>query len=178
MPTYTVHEPQPAAKDFDERATSLVFVKEGFAWLGFLVPALWLLFHRLWLGFIVYVLITWMVGALASLAGGNATAVAWAMVLINLGFGFEARDIHRAALARKGYALIGVVTGRDLEAAERRFLAEWLPNRLSVLLGPATFGLPYRLGDIDYRHAAWPRLWEKIVTFLRACLAPAGPTAR
>ena len=32
------------------------------------------------------------------------------------------------------------------------FLAEWLPNRLAVLLGPGTFGLPYRLGRLDYDH--------------------------
>lgn len=30
------------------------------------------------------------------------------------------------------------------------FLAEWLPNALSVLLGPAVFGLPYRLGSLKY----------------------------
>ncbi|HWL94248.1 MAG TPA: DUF2071 domain-containing protein [Phycisphaerae bacterium] len=32
------------------------------------------------------------------------------------------------------------------------FLAEWLPNRLSVLLGPPTFGLPYRFGRLRYEH--------------------------
>lgn len=32
------------------------------------------------------------------------------------------------------------------------FLKEWIPNRLSVLLGPLTYGLPYRLGRLDYRH--------------------------
>lgn len=32
------------------------------------------------------------------------------------------------------------------------FIAEWLPNRLAVLLGPRTFGLPYRLGRLDYGH--------------------------
>jgi uncharacterized protein YqjF (DUF2071 family) len=32
------------------------------------------------------------------------------------------------------------------------FLAEWIPNRLSVLLGPRTFGLPYRFGQLDYEH--------------------------
>lgn len=32
------------------------------------------------------------------------------------------------------------------------FLAEWLTNRLSVLLGPRVFGLPYRYGRIVYRH--------------------------
>lgn len=32
------------------------------------------------------------------------------------------------------------------------FLAEWLSNRLSVALGPRIFGLPYRLGRLEYRH--------------------------
>jgi uncharacterized protein len=33
------------------------------------------------------------------------------------------------------------------------FLAEWLSNRLSVRLGPRSFGLPYRFGRITYEHA-------------------------
>lgn len=32
------------------------------------------------------------------------------------------------------------------------FLAEWLSSRLAAKLGPATFGLPYRYGRIDYHH--------------------------
>ena len=32
------------------------------------------------------------------------------------------------------------------------FLAEWLPNALSVFIGPRTFGLPYRYGRLDYEH--------------------------
>lgn len=32
------------------------------------------------------------------------------------------------------------------------FLAEWLSSRLAVKLGPATFGLPYRYGRIEYHH--------------------------
>jgi hypothetical protein len=31
------------------------------------------------------------------------------------------------------------------------FLAEWIPNRLAVLLGPRTYGLPYRLGALDFQ---------------------------
>lgn len=31
------------------------------------------------------------------------------------------------------------------------FLAEWLTSRLAVMLGPGTFGLPYRYGRISYR---------------------------
>lgn len=32
------------------------------------------------------------------------------------------------------------------------FLAEWLPNALSVMLGRPMFGLPYRLGRLKYDH--------------------------
>jgi uncharacterized protein YqjF (DUF2071 family) len=32
------------------------------------------------------------------------------------------------------------------------FVAEWHPNLLARLLGPLLFGLPYRLGRLDYRH--------------------------
>jgi uncharacterized protein YqjF (DUF2071 family) len=32
------------------------------------------------------------------------------------------------------------------------FLAEWLSSPLAVLLGPPLFGLPYRLGRLDYDH--------------------------
>jgi uncharacterized protein len=32
------------------------------------------------------------------------------------------------------------------------FLLEWVSKRLAVLLGPKTFGLPYRHGDLHYRH--------------------------
>jgi Uncharacterized conserved protein len=35
------------------------------------------------------------------------------------------------------------------------FLAEWLSNRLSVLLGPRIFGLPYRFGRISYQHQSF-----------------------
>ena len=29
-------------------------------------------------------------------------------------------------------------------------LAEWIPNRLAAFIGPRTYGLPYRLGRLDY----------------------------
>jgi uncharacterized protein len=34
------------------------------------------------------------------------------------------------------------------------FMAEWLSSRLSVILGPATFGLPYRFGKVEYEKGA------------------------
>jgi uncharacterized protein len=32
------------------------------------------------------------------------------------------------------------------------FLTEWMNNRFSVRLGPWTFGLPYRFGELNYEH--------------------------
>jgi hypothetical protein len=32
------------------------------------------------------------------------------------------------------------------------FLSEWMNNRFSVRLGPLAFGLPYRFGEMNYRH--------------------------
>ncbi len=32
------------------------------------------------------------------------------------------------------------------------FLAEWVPNRLAAWIAPLMFGLPYRLGRLDYQH--------------------------
>jgi uncharacterized protein YqjF (DUF2071 family) len=34
------------------------------------------------------------------------------------------------------------------------FLTEWIPNRLACLIGPRTYGLPYRLGKLDYQPLA------------------------
>jgi uncharacterized protein YqjF (DUF2071 family) len=33
------------------------------------------------------------------------------------------------------------------------FIAEWIPNRLATLLGPRLYGLPYKIGSLDYRSA-------------------------
>jgi uncharacterized protein YqjF (DUF2071 family) len=41
---------------------------------------------------------------------------------------------------------------RSNDEAGIYFLTEWLPNPLSVLLGPRLFGLPYKLGTLDYHH--------------------------
>jgi len=36
------------------------------------------------------------------------------------------------------------------------FIAEWLNNRMSVLLGPPAFGLPYRLGRLEFANETTP----------------------
>ncbi len=32
------------------------------------------------------------------------------------------------------------------------FMREWIPNRLSIFIGPRTYGLPYRYGKVAFQH--------------------------
>ncbi len=43
------------------------------------------------------------------------------------------------------------------------FIAEWIPNRPAVLIGPRTYGLPYRLARHRYRYGASRGAVEAIV---------------
>lgn len=153
MQTYTVHEPSVGPEDIEERAGKLVFVKEGLSLWALIAPALWLLFNRVWWGLLAYVVLTGsLVAALTSIGAGEQI-IAWGGLALNLIFAFEARDLYRGALERRGYALIGVVSGRNLEECERRFLQEWLPeargqrSRLMAMSGTgvALPGTPSRL---------------------------------
>jgi len=142
--TYTVFEKRVPPEDIDERAGSLVFLKEGFSFWALVVPALWFLFNGLWRGLLIYLVVSIAAVAALSALGVSEQALGWAGILINVIFAFEARDMYRASLERRGYALIGVVSGRNLEECERRFLMEWLPEarRLSQPSALTTSGTP------------------------------------
>ncbi len=75
---------------------------------------------------------------------------------------FTMRGLRLAAGGRLGAWLVAPIATHGLlnvrtyvrhrgEAAIY-FMTEWIPNRLSVLAGPSTYGLPSRLGRLDYRH--------------------------
>ena len=126
MQTYTVYEPRPAPEDIGERAAGLVFIKEGFSILAFLAAPLWLAAYQLWVELAVYLGVTMAIGLLIALLGGPDEVRSGAAIVINLIFAFEARDIRRRALEAHGYVLKAVVSGRNLDECERRFLQEWL----------------------------------------------------
>ena len=57
------------------------------------------------------------------------------------------------------------------------FMVEWLSNRLSVPLGPPLFGLPYRYGQIDYRHDRATEELSGRVDARGGCFSYRGKTA-
>jgi hypothetical protein len=126
MSVYTVHQPPLRAADAADDPYRFVFVRDGFSSWAFLLAPLWMLRHRLWLALTLYVLIS--VGLDIGLRGLGASVFAIAVVglLISVLVGLEASTLRRSKLARRRWRNIGVVTGDDLEDAERRFFAAWI----------------------------------------------------
>ena len=48
---------------------------------------------------------------------------------LNLLIGFEADTLRRWALDRKGWHMLGSVSGRTVDECERRFFDGWLPSQ-------------------------------------------------
>ena len=133
MTVYSVYEPPVPETDVIARADRLAVVREGFSWVALLVPLVWLLYHRMWIEFVVLILVY--VG-LQLAFGGDAQGqalTAWAGLAISVLFAFEANDLRTASLERRGYRLAGVVSGRDRVDAERAFFTKWLPEQERIV---------------------------------------------
>jgi len=127
MPAYTVHEPPPRDGDDPAAATDrFVFVRDKFSMWAFLFAPLWMVWRRLWLVLLLYI-----VAMLALQAGlwalGVPGGVRFAVVtLVNLLIGFEAATLRRWTLTRRRWISHGVVVADDEESAERRFFDAWM----------------------------------------------------
>jgi hypothetical protein len=126
MSVYTVHEPPlrdgAAASDVERFA----FVRDGFSWWAFLFAPLWMLRHRMWLVLIGYVVVVGAIEIPVKLSGAPSLAANLIGILLGLLVGFEAGTLRRFTLSRRGWKNLGVVSGADVEDAERRFFDTWL----------------------------------------------------
>jgi hypothetical protein len=129
VPVYAVYEPPKEAPDLIERAEKLAFVKEGFSWPAFFVPLLWLLYYRMWIEFALLLAVYLVLPFLFGTEPAGQALAAWASLAIGVVFAFEANDLRTASLARRGYRLQGVASGRDRTEAERAFFTAWLPRQ-------------------------------------------------
>lgn len=127
MAIYVVMEPPLGnAAAASERA---VLVRDGFSLIAFLVPPLWLLWHRLWieaaLAFAAALLLT----ALGEAAGFGLTSSLLSL-LVSIYVGLEGPALRLAVLRRRGWRAWGAVEARDRQDAEIRYLSEVdLPGR-------------------------------------------------
>ena len=123
MTLYTVHAPPMKAIGASPDPAAIVFVKEGFCWPALFIPELWLIFRRLWIVLVLYVAVV--VGMAFASEVIEEPLPAIALILLRLYFALEANGLRRWTLERRSYSLLGVVEGRNLEEAERRFFEEW-----------------------------------------------------
>jgi hypothetical protein len=123
MRVYSVHAPpdEPVA------AEKFVFLKDGFSWPALFFPVLWILWHRLWLTLVWYVVFV-LVVAWAGRLGGEGLGLAVAL-LGSLLFALEANNLLRQALDARGFTEVGGASGRNYEEAETRFITEWGERR-------------------------------------------------
>lgn len=119
MATYVVMEPPGRS----EKADATAFVRDGFTWLGLLVPPLWFAWHRLW----IEAALAFVVMGLLSMLGqklGLGVAGSLLSLLVSLYVGLEGQGLRIAALRRRGWHEWGTVEAGWLDDADTRYALE------------------------------------------------------
>jgi hypothetical protein len=123
MKIYAVLAPPARAGSAEPEPDRFVLVKDGFCWpaLYFTIP--WLIWRRMWLVLVLYVLLA---AAVFTLAGRAPPPVgATILLLFSILVALEANNLRRWTLERRGYRFVGVVSADRASDAEHRFFAGW-----------------------------------------------------
>jgi hypothetical protein len=112
---------QPAGGDPDR----VRFVKDGFSFLAFIVPPLWLVWHRLFAEAAVVFALMLAIGAGAE-AAGLGFAGSLASLLLSVYVGLEASAMRIAGLTRRGWREVAVIDAETVDGADIRFTASSL----------------------------------------------------
>jgi hypothetical protein len=132
MPIYTVHEPPAKRSETRRGPENFRFVRDGFHFWAFLLTPLWLLWRRLWLVFIGYVVLVVALSLGLRWLGASENAVFAVLVLLSILIGLEAGSLQRWTLRRRKWGEAGVVSAYNAEAAEQRFFDAWTGGELTA----------------------------------------------
>jgi hypothetical protein len=134
MTIYTVHAP-PAGDRRAADPAAFVFIKEGFCWPALFVAIPWMVYRRMWLVLLGYLVVSLGLGWLGD--GSGEAITGFVLVLAALLFATEANGLRRWTLERNGWRLIGVAEGSRVADAERRFYAGWVAAGAKMPVAPA-----------------------------------------
>jgi hypothetical protein len=121
MATYVVMQPGRAGGRIDPEGETLV--RDGFALIAFLVPVVWLLWHRLWIEAALLLALTIGLTALGNVDGFGFAAPVFSL-LVSIYAGLEGAALRLAALRRRGWHEFAVVEADSYDDAETRYLIE------------------------------------------------------
>jgi len=148
MAVYTVHEPPPGRRASTD-PVRIKFVRDGFSFWALLLGPLWILWHRLWVVLLGYVVAVIALEVTLTVLGAPESANAAAAALVAILLGLEASTLRRWTLGRRGWKQLGVVVADDHNMAERRFFDAWLggagasaPNTAAAEAPPARMPPP------------------------------------
>ena len=125
---FTVHEPPQAGGTKLERAESLLFVRDGFSWRTALFSPFYFVVAGQWLALAVYVVAAVIASLVLQAMDAGNQWMGVILLVFNVIAGFEATELKRWSLARRGWHELGSASGRDEDDAERRFFDIWLPT--------------------------------------------------
>jgi hypothetical protein len=132
MPAFTVHAPTPSGADL--RATdNFAFVRDGFHFWAMVFGPLWLLWHRLWLALLGWVIFAIAIQVGLSSLGLSRSTIFFADVILALLMGLEASSLRRWTLSRGNWRQLDVVVADDRDAAERRFFERWSQKQRGIV---------------------------------------------
>jgi hypothetical protein len=124
MPVYTVHAPVANGADL-AAADKFVFVRDGFHFWAAVVSVVWLIWHRLWLALIGWIILMVAVGFGMTALGASRGTILFTDLLIAILMGLEAASLQRWTLSRRKWRQVDIVVADDAESAERRFFERW-----------------------------------------------------
>jgi hypothetical protein len=135
MAIFTVLAPPAGDGDAATDPMKTVFVKDGFSWPALFFAVIWMIYRRMWLVLVLYVAVGLAAAFVAQRTGGDVAG--FALVLAHVLFALEANNLRRWTLERRGFRLVGVVEGRNIEEAEVRYFAS-LDGGDAVAAAPPT----------------------------------------
>jgi hypothetical protein len=126
---YSVYEPPGDEADLEARAEKVAFVKEGFNWVAFFLPVIWLIFQRMWIELVLFLVIIAAVPFFFGSSEAGREFAGWTTLALTVLFAFEANDLRGWALQRRGFRFAAVASGSNRVEAERSFFSRWLSGR-------------------------------------------------
>ena len=130
MRIYTVQQgPDPRSAGDD-----IEFVREGFSWGAFFFTLAWSLYHGLWIVFVIVLVASALLSGVMALAGFDGFGRGAVWFAASLLFGYEANNLRRWTLKRRGWRQVGIASGRALADAEHRFFGIYAVSPSGMLI--------------------------------------------
>jgi Na+/H+ antiporter NhaB len=135
MPVYTVHAPVATGADLAV-TDKFVFVRDGFHFWAAALSLIWLIWNRLWLALLGWIVLTLAIGFGMNALGAGLGAILSVDLLIAVLMGFEAATLQRWTLSRYKWRQLDIVVADDAESAERRFFDRWTARQRGLTNDP------------------------------------------